>query len=129
MRRFSFLAVAVVLASTVALADSDRFVAQFEALTASGISGEARLNPMPQGNTRIQGRLDGLQPNADYVSVIFQDGTCTAGGVTTVVAHFTANAAGKAVFNELVGQDISTIRSISVQLASDPTVLACAGVQ
>jgi hypothetical protein len=129
MRRFSFpFAVVAVLAATIALAAPDRKVAQFEPLAASGISGEARLNPMNDGTTRIQGQLVGLQPSTDYVAVVSQDATC-GGTASLVIAHFTANPAGRAVFNELVTQDISTIGSISVQLASDPTVLACAGVQ
>jgi len=129
MRRFSFpIAVVAVLASTLALASPDRKVAQFEPLAASGISGEARLNPMQANSTRIQGQLQGLQPNTDYVAVVSQDATC-GGTASLVIAHFTANPAGTAVFNELVTQDISTIGSISVQLASDPTVLARSGVQ
>ena len=128
MRRFSFpFALAICLVSAVALAGSDRITAQFEALTASGISGEARLNPMVQGTTRIQVQLKGLQPNAEYVSLVFENGTC-ASGVSTQLATFTANPAGIAVVHNDVALDISTIRSISVQLASDPTVLACAAV-
>ena len=128
MRRFSVpFALAICLVSAVALAGSDKVTAQFEALTASGISGEARLNPMNQGTTRIQVQLKGLEPNAEYVSLIYTDGTCTS-GVSTQLATFTANPAGNAVFHNDVSQDITAISSISVQLASSPAVLACAGV-
>ena len=130
MRRFTLpFALAAVLVAGVALAQSDRVTAEFSPLQASGISGDAKLNPMvQQGTTRIQVQLKGLQPNTEYVSSIFQgDATCTS-GVPTVITNFTSNPAGIAVFHKDVSLELSTIRSISVQLASDPAVLACAGV-
>ena len=129
MRRFSVpFALALCLASAVAFADNDRVTAQFEALTASGISGEARLNPMVQQNTtRIQVQLQGLQPNTEYVAFIYTDGTCTS-GTSTQLATFTANPAGRAVFHNDVTQELSAIGSISVQLASSVALLACADV-
>ncbi len=129
MRRFSLLPVVLAagLASTIALAASDRVTATFESLSASGVSGEARLNPMAQGGTLIQANLKGLQPNTDYVSFIYQNGTC-ATGTSTELVRFTANSAGIAVFHQQVSEDITAIGSISVQLASDLTVQACATV-
>ena len=45
MRRFSIpVALTVLLVSAVALADNDKVVSQFEALAASGISAQARVN-------------------------------------------------------------------------------------
>lgn len=128
MRRFSILcALAVCLVSVVAVAAPDKVTAQFEALAASGISGDASLNPMiQQGTVRVQVKLDGLQPNTEYVARIFQEGSCSSVGVSTELATFTANPAGKAVFHRDVSQDIAAIGSISVQLVSDPAVLACA---
>jgi hypothetical protein len=127
MRRFSIpVALTVLLVSAVALADNDKVVSQFEALAASGISGQARVNPMDLGSTRIQVQLDGLQPGVQYQSAISLDGTCTSGGAA--IATFTANPAGKGHFNVVVNQDIGTIGSLSVQRAGDPTVQACAAV-
>ena len=127
MRRFTFpFALAFCLVSVVALAAPDRVTAPFEALTASGITGEARLNPMAQqGTVRIQVQLKGLEPNAEYVSLLSGSSPCTA-GVGEVLASFTANPAGNANFHVEVVQDITAIGSISVALVSDPTVLACA---
>jgi len=129
MRRFSFpLALALCLVSAVALAAPDRVAVEFEALAASGISGDARLNPMEQqAVTRVQVQLKGLQPNTEYVALIFSEGTCGS-GVSTPLATFTSNPAGNAVYHVDVNQDISAIGSISVQLATDPALLACATV-
>ena len=128
MRRFSFpFALALCLVSVVALADNDKVTAQFESLAASGISGDARLNPMAQqGTVRIQVQLRGLQPGAEYVSLV-SEGACTA-GVGVELATFTANPAGNAVFHRDVSQDVTEIGSISVALVTDPAVLACATV-
>jgi hypothetical protein len=129
MRRISVpFALVTLLVAAVALADSDRVAVQFEALSASGISGEVRLNPMQQGGTRIQSHIANLEPSTEYVSLLFQEGGCTTGGVSTELARFTSNPAGIAVYNVLATQEISAIGSISVQLASDPAVLACATV-
>src|SRR6058998_1435739 len=108
MRRLTFptVVLAACLASSIALAASDQKRATFESLAASGVTGEARLNPMVQGGTQIHESLRGLLPNTEYVSVIYQNGTCTTGGTTFEIAHFTANPAGNAQLNKLVSQDI-----------------------
>ena len=131
MRKFSLpFALAFALVAAVAIADPDKKVAQFDQLSASGVSGEARLNPMPQGGTKIQAQLQGLVPNTEYVSVIFANGTCTGGGEILEVTTFTANPAGKAVYNQRVDQELIEIHSVSVQLASDLTVfVACANTE
>ena len=129
MRKFSLpFALAFALISAVALADPDKKVAQFDQLSASGVSGEVRLNPMPQGGTRIQSQIEGLVPNTEYVSVIFADGTC-GGGEIIEVTTFTANPAGTAVYNQRVDLELSEIHSVSVQLASDLTFAACANTE
>ena len=128
MRRFSFpVGVALVLASTLALAVPQQKVGQFEPLGASSIAGDARVQAMQEGS-RVQGHLDNLTPGIEYQAVISADNTC-GGTDALVVATFTANPAGKANFNQLVARDISTISSISVNRSGDPTVLACAGLQ
>ncbi len=131
MKRLSILPVVLVvgLAASIALAASDRVVAPFESLASSGISGDARLNPMPSGATAIHVSLSGLQPNTQYFSLIYQNGTCTTGGTTTQLAQFTANGSGKVQFNSQVAQNLTQIKSISVQLVSDQSVQACAAVQ
>ncbi|TMQ70875.1 MAG: hypothetical protein E6K80_07185 [Candidatus Eisenbacteria bacterium] len=112
-----------------AFAASDRkVIASFETLSNSGITGQAALQAMPQGTTLIHEAIRGLVPNTQYVSIAYQNGTCGTGSTSTVVAQFTANANGVANFTQQVDQDLLAIQSVSIQLASDLSVQACAAV-
>jgi len=129
MRKFSFLAacVAALLVAAVALAASNKVVATFIAQASSGASGDVTLTALPSGGTMIHGKLKGLEPNVDYLSQYFSDGTCTAApGVE--LARFKANPSGTAVFNTKTTQSIADLKSISVQLSSDLSLKACATV-
>ena len=128
MRRFSFpLALVVVLASAIAFAAAPvKKEAQLAPLGISTISGDARVQEM-KGETRVSGHLDNLTPGTVYEVRISADACGVAGG--TVVATFTANAAGKANFNELVAQPIVDINSVSVNELGDPAVLSCGNLQ
>src|SRR5262245_7396954 len=131
MHRFSLLAVllAACLTTSIAVAANDKITAEFTALAASGVTGKAAVNPMKAGQTQIHGQLRGLTPNAEYVSLVYQEsGDCTSGGVSTEVARFTENPSGGANFNQKIALDIASIRSISVQRVSDNAVQACASV-
>lgn len=130
MHRVSLASVVLVacLAASIAVAAGDKVTANFETLAASGITGSADLNPQKQGTTFVHASLRGLEPNVQYVSRIYQAGGCTAGGPTTELARFTANTAGVANFNQKIDMDISSIKSISVQRASDDLLQACASV-
>ena len=126
MRRFSLpFALAVVLAAAVAFAEKP-IVQEFQPLGASTVIGEARLNSMPQG-TKIQVKLDNLEPGVEYVALLFSDGTCS-GLTPTVVAHFTAKNPGNGGFNEVVSASIDDVvlGSISIARADDQSIaLAC----
>ena len=130
MHRVSLLSVvlAACLASTIALAANDKLTADFGSLSASGVTGKAGLNPSKQGETFVHAQLQGLEPGVEYVSLIYDNGTCGTGGPTTEVARFKANPAGTANWNEKVAKDISAIKSISVQRVSDSSLQACAPV-
>ena len=130
MHRVSLLSVilAACLATSIALAAGDKVSTDFQSLAASGVTGKADLNPMKAGQTFVHGSLRGLAPGVEYVSLIYQDGSCTAGGPTTEVARYTANNTGTANFNQKVDVDITTIKSISVQRVSDNALQACAPV-
>jgi hypothetical protein len=133
MKKLSVLpvALAVLLATTIALAASDRKVsATFETLSASGVAGQADLQAMPKGGTIIHGSVRGLQPDVEYVSVFYTNGTCTpdAGSVANVIARFKGNPSGNGQFTGKVDKDLSEIRSISIQQATDQSLKACAAV-
>jgi|SRR5882672_5473228 len=133
MKRFTILPVllAVSLVATVVFAATDRKVtASFETLSNSGITGQAELQSMPKGGTLIHETLRGLVPNTQYVSIVYGNGTCGAEAASpaNVVARFTANSNGIANFTQQVAKDLPSIQSVSIQLASDLSVQACAPV-
>jgi hypothetical protein len=130
----SVVLAALVVASvaTVAFAvQPQRGSAVLGELQNSGITGKVDLRIDTQsGAARIHEQLSGLTPGAEYTSVLyFNSQSCTAGpGVVTVeIMTFTANPAGKAVFNAVVGPQAVPIldpgASISIQQGATP--LAC----
>lgn len=120
---------ATCLVSAVAFAANDKVEATFQSLSASGVTGEAQLKPMPAGGTLIHATLRGLQPNAEYVSFSYEtDQSCGVGTPSEEIVRFQANPAGIATWNQRVDQDLISIRSISVQLVADNSVKACASV-
>ena len=120
---------AACLISSIALAQSGKRTATFQALAASGVSGEAVLDPNPRGGTNIHGQVRGLQPNTLYISRVYEvDGACGTGTPSVVVTEFTSNPNGMGVWNKKIVQDITSIQSISVELAEGNIVQACAGV-
>ena len=129
MRKFSILPafLAAFLVAAVALAASDKLVVSFVAQSTSGANGEVTLDALPRGGTMIHGRVAGLEPNLEYVSQYFTDGSCSATPATEL-ARFKTNPAGKAVFSAKVDKSIADIKSISVQLKSDLALKACASV-
>ena len=92
---------AACLAASSAFAAKDIVVASFESLSASGVSGQVRLNPMPGGGTQVHANLEGLQAGVEYVSLSYQGEAC-ATGTSTELARFTANPAGRATFHQQV---------------------------
>ena len=120
---------AACLASAVALAASDKVEATFESLSASGVTGEVVLNPIVKGGTQIHASIRGLQPNTEYVSRLYNpDQTCGSGTASELIVTFRSNPAGMAKWNERVGQELVSIRSISVELVSDNSLKACAPI-
>jgi hypothetical protein len=122
---------AACLASSVAYAARDHATASFQS-AASGVTvaGAADLSATPQGQTKIHGQLRGLEPGTQYVSLVYQgNATCGSGSPTVVVERFTANPMGTAVFNANVMVALDQIGSISIQKASDNSLVACGAVQ
>src|SRR5262245_59035919 len=82
------LAVAVLLAAclvtTVATAQN-KIVREFAPLSASGITGQVSLDGMPNGETQLHSKLDGLQPNTAYVVVLFDQAGCATGTPSEIV--------------------------------------------
>ena len=126
MRKFSLpVALVLVLSATIALAAKDQLQGQFTPLTAQGIQGEVRLNPMKDGSIKIQGHLQNLAPSTEYVASISADDACSVG---VDLISFTSNPAGKAVFNTVSTEDVAAIQSIGVRLSGGVTNEACADI-
>jgi hypothetical protein len=131
MRRH--LAVSILLAACVvasaAIAAPDRIVATFETLGASSVAGEAAISPLPNGGVMVHAQLRGLEPNTEYVALIFDASqTCADGTSSLQVVAFTSNPAGIATWNEKVERDLSAIQSIGVRTQPENTLVACASV-
>ena len=130
--RFKFavpVLLAACLVSAVAIAANDKVEATFQSLQASGVTGEAVLDALPGGGTRIHVSLRGLEPNAIYTSSTFEiSQECGVGTPSVMLEQFTANPAGVINFNRKVPQEITSISSISVVRVSDSSLQACAPV-
>ncbi len=102
--------------------------AMLQPVNGSGISGRVELTALPKGGTQISGQIQGLQPNTEYLSLYYENHTCELEPYSEddVIAHYTANAAGRATFNKKLDDDLDEINSISVRLASDFSLKACA---
>ena len=129
MRNISITAafLAALLVAAVALAANDKVVVSFVSQASSGVSGDLTLNAQPNGGTMIHGRVQGLEPNVEYVSQQFTDGVCSSSPGTQLVS-FKSNPMGKAVFTTKSNQKIADMKSISLQLKSDMSLKACATV-
>jgi hypothetical protein len=130
--RFKF-AVPVLLAacliSAVAIAANDKVETSFQSLSASGVTGDAVLKPVPAGGTLIHVSLRGLEPNAIYTSKTYETNQeCGVGTPSVMIEQFQANPAGVAQWNRKVDQELISIQSISVELVSDGSLKACAPV-
>ena len=133
MRRVSVasIALAACLVASVALAASDKIIADFSSIQPAGVnvSGQVTLNSMPSGETLVHASLRGLVPGTQYDSFVYTQGTtCASGTPTTQIVEFTANPSGIANFTQKIPVGLSQIGSVSVQRVSDNALLACAAV-
>ena len=121
-------ALAALLVTSVALAAKPQAAsADLSSLAASGVTGTASFKEEQNGDVRLHEQVSGLTPGAEYTSVIFLGGATCGSGTAVPVMTFTANNAGKANFNVVVGPQaapaITGSASITVQQGS--TQLAC----
>ena len=120
---------AACLLTSVALAAPDKVGVTFESFAASGVTGEATLNPTPQGEVQIHAALRGLEPGVEYAAVIYdQSLTCGEGTSSEQFIVFEANPAGIATWNQKVVRELTTIESLGIRRVSDGVLQACASV-
>jgi hypothetical protein len=134
MRRTLVLPVlAALLVASAAIAEKPpTATADLDALGASGINATADFRQEPDGDVRVHEQVTGLTPGAEYQAVIYLSSTsCGSGATRVVIAEFTANPAGKANFNVLVGPVAAPAISggASMTIEQGTTQLACGEIE
>ncbi len=97
------------------------------AVGGSGVSGFVNLVQRPhEGGTHIQVVAQGLQPGGQYVSLYYDNNTCTLPG--DVLGNYTANAGGIGTTRGNVDDNLDEVDSVSVRDAATLELFACAAV-
>ena len=127
------LAVPVLLAAcliaSVAVAQGDKISTQFQSTSASGVSGDLTINPMPNGELQFHSNVRGLIPNTQYQVVVFdQNAICGTGTNSVVLATITSNPAGNANINQKAALALSSVQSVGIVQEPATTLVACASV-
>jgi len=109
------------------LASEHEITAPLVAVGGSGVSGHVTLVQRPQeGGTLIHVVAHGLQPGGQYVSLYYDNSTCTLPG--DVLSSYSANSGGTATAKGTADDDLDEIDSVSVRVAGTLELLACAAV-
>ena len=120
---------AACLASSIALAAPDRVETEFQSFGASGVTGEAVLDPMPGGETKIHVALRGLEPNTEYIALVYTASQSCADGTSSLqIVQFESNAAGVVAWNDKVAEQLTSLRSIGIRTQAGNTLVACASI-
>lgn len=97
----------------------------------SPIQGHVDLMALPEGGTRIKVVAQGLRPGETYVSLYYDNHICELEPYDeddVIGGEYTANAAGVGTISGKIDDDLDEVNSVSVRLASDFSLLACADV-
>jgi hypothetical protein len=129
MRSFMsvILSAAVLAIGAIAFAAAQHGTADLQSLSASGVTGQARLNEV-QSKLNFQAQIRGLQPATDYQIQWYSNSNCTQEATVNVIETFTANPAGMASISAKLDQTLPDIGSVSVVRVSDLSVQACGAV-
>lgn len=93
----------------------------------SGVSGFVNLEQRPdEGGTHIQVVATGLQPGARYVSLYYDNNTCTLPG--DVLGYYTGNPGGIGTTGGNIDDNLDDVGSVSVRDATTLQLFACAVV-
>ena len=125
------LALATALVAGTAIASSSHHVnTTFQAVGGSGVTGRVELTALPKGGTLITVVAAGLRPGAEYLSLYYGNGNCEIEPYSAddVIGRYTASSDGTASVTSKLDDDLDEIHSVSVRLASDFSLQACAPV-
>lgn len=100
------------------------------AVNGSGVSGHVDVTQLPHGGSNINVVASGLVPGTSYLSLYYENHTCELEPYSAddVIGTYTANPSGGGHAQGKLGDDLDEINSISVRLASDFSLVACANV-
>ena len=99
--------------------------AELVAVGGSGVGGFVNLEQIPhEGGTHIQVVANGLQPGGQYVSLYYDNNTCTLPG--DELGTYTANSGGIGTTGGKIDDDLDEVDSVSVRVAGTLELLACA---
>jgi hypothetical protein len=118
------------LVANSAIAEEHHVQAPLVPVAESGITGMVQVEQLPAGGTNIHVVAQGLVLGTEYVSLYYENHVCELEpyGEDDVIGTYTANEAGIGVTHARLEDDLDEVNSISVRLASDFTLLACADI-
>jgi hypothetical protein len=106
--------------------------ADLEPVDDSGVSGFVTLHQLKnEQGTSIVVHANGLTPDTEYISLYYDNDTCELepySAEDVIGGTYFANAAGFGHTHGVADDDLDEIHSVSVRLADDFSLLACAKV-
>jgi hypothetical protein len=134
MRRLVVVALAACVVGIAGLAYAQaakHVTADFSSLAASGVAGKVTLTEQQSGHVNVVLQARNLTPGTEYVAQFYTtNGGCSAEPATAqnLVGNFVANASGNATLQAKVAEPLSMIQSISIRVAPDQPLAACASI-
>lgn len=118
------------VAAGVAMGNEHHVNATLQPVGGSSVTGSVQLTALPQGGTVITVVASGLQPNTEYVSLYYDNGTCELEPYSAddVIGRYTSGPNGNATVTGRLEDDLDEIHSVSVRLGGDFSLVACAAV-
>jgi hypothetical protein len=126
----TLLIVSILLLTTtsVVAASEQHASAKLVPVGGTGVTGKVSVEQMPHGGSNINVVARGLTPGVEYLSLYYENHTCELEPYSEddIIGTYTANAAGVGHTHNKLEDDLDEINSISVRLASDFSLVACA---
>jgi hypothetical protein len=125
-------ALLVLSAATLATAEAPRKAkSDFSSQNGSNVTGTVTLQETHGGGTHIMIVAQGLDPDSEYVSLYYENGTCALEPYSEddIIARFKPNSQGTARINVRSEEAFDEIHSISVRSASTFDLRACASFE
>jgi hypothetical protein len=122
---------ALLLTMGVAASGENHIRADLVPVGESGVSGVVKLVQFPRGGTNIRVLAMGLTPGEEYVSLYYDNHDCTLepdSAEDMIGGAYTGNDAGMGTTRGRITDNLDQINSVSVRLAGDLTLLACADI-